>query len=265
MSILDRKDLVKLITSFVSIGIVALFYFLSPLLSNVFNGTVILIITLIPLITLVSQIIFDLIKKEKISKIFKVVNEYIQIVLIAAIIIEFVFTFIMFPATVSQNSMRPTLFPEDRLLISRTKEVDNNDIIVFEYDNTIQKNNVGVRNKELLIKRVIAKGGQTFKYVGKNLYIDGVFVEDKFAVENMNGLTLKDICEKNGMTEQCLQEDGSYIIPEGWFVVFGDNRQYSNNNVPVSIDSRAFGLVHESQIYGKVEYRILSIFKWVKM
>ena len=171
----------------------------------------------------------------------------------------------MFPATVSQNSMRPTLHPNDRLIISCISKIDNNDIIVFEYDNTIQKNNVGIRNKELLIKRVIVKGGQTFKYVGEDLYIDGVLVDDPFGIEPMDGLSLKDICEKNGMTEQCLQADGSYIVPEGWYVVFGDNRYYTTSNVPVSIDSRSFGLVHESQIYGEVKYQILGLFSWIKM
>ncbi len=265
MNIFGKKELTKLVINFLAIIIIGLFYLLSPLLSNVFSGWIIVLITIIPLIFLVMQIVFQLLQKEKLNKVLKITNEYIQIVLLASLIIEVIFTFIMFPATVSQNSMRPTLLPDDRLIISCTKKVDNNDIIVFEYDNTIQKNNVGVRNKELLIKRVIIKGGQSFKYVGKQLYIDNILVEDQFAVENMNGLTLKDICELNGMTEQCLQEDGSYKVPEGWFVVFGDNRYYSNNNIPVSIDSRSFGLIHESQIYGKVEYRILSLFEWIKM
>ena len=45
----------------------------------------------------------------------------------------------------------------------------------------------------------------------------------------------------------------------------GDNRQYTSNNQPLSIDSRSFGLVHESQIFGKVEYRVQTLFKWVKI
>ena len=67
------------------------------------------------------------------------------------------------------------------------------------------------------------------------------------------------------MLEQCLQEDGTYVIPDGWYFVMGDNRQYTSNNQPLSIDSRSFGLVHESQIFGKVEYRVQTLFKWVKI
>jgi hypothetical protein len=67
------------------------------------------------------------------------------------------------------------------------------------------------------------------------------------------------------MEEECLQPDGTYVIPEGWYVVFGDNRSYSPSDTPLSIDSRTFGLVHESQIYGVVKFEVESIFKWNKI
>lgn len=259
------KENVKILISLLCLLIIVCFYILSPLLNNVFSGTMVLIVTILGFLLLASQVVFTLLKVEKIKLIVKTINEYVQVFLVAIILVQFIFTFIMFPATVSQNSMLPTLMPEDRLIIKCTDNIENKDIIVFEYDNTIQKANIGVRNKELLIKRVIAKEGQTFYYIGKDLYIDGILVEDEFAVIEQNGLSLKDVCEKNGMLEQCLQEDGSYKIPEGWYFVMGDNRQYTSNNNPLSIDSRSFGLVHESQIYGKVEYRIQSLFKWVKI
>ena len=117
----------------------------------------------------------------------------------------------------------------------------------------------------LLIKRIIAIPGQTFNYVGDKLYINGVESEDKYGIPKMDGLSLKDVCAINGMYEECLQEDGSFKLPEGWYVVLGDNRQYSSSNIPVSIDSRSFGLVHESQIYGKVIYEVESLFNWSKI
>jgi len=259
------RENIKILISLLALLIIGCFYILSPLLNNVFSGYMILIVTVLGFLLLSSQVVLTLIKLEKIKQIVKTINEYVQVLLVAIILVEFIFTFIMFPATVSQNSMMPTLAPEDRLIIKCTNNIDNKDIIVFEYDNTIQKANIGVRNKELLIKRVIAKEGQTFYYKGKDLYIDGVLVEDEYAVIEQDGLSLKDICEKNGMLDECLQEDGTYIIPKGWYFVMGDNRQYTSSNSPLSIDSRSFGLVHESQIYGKVEYRIQTLFKWVKM
>lgn len=260
-----NKENIKILISILALLLIVLFYILSPLLNNVFNGTIVIAVTVIGFLLLAAQIVFYVLKRDKILKIAKTINEYVQVLLVAIILVEFVFTFIMFPATVSQNSMMPTLSPDDKLIIRCTDNINNKDIIVFEYDEEIQKVNVGIQNKELLIKRVIAKEGQTFKYIGKQLYIDGVLVEDEFAVVGHDGLSLKDVCEKNGMLDECLQEDGTYIIPEGWYFVMGDNRQYTSNNHPLSIDSRSFGLVHESQIFGKVEYRIQTLFKWVKI
>ena len=172
----------------------------------------------------------------------------------------------MFPATVNQTSMLPTLFPRDDLIVVRTHDLDNNDIVVFRYDETIQKANIGIENNELLIKRVIAKPGQTINYVGDKLYINGVESKDDYAVKELDGLDLYDLAVINGMDDECLQDDGSYVLPKGWYVVFGDNRQYINGGVhPISIDSRTFGLVHESQIYGRVDYIMNSIFDWDKI
>lgn len=263
MKVLKNKDLMRIIINGSCLFIIILFYLFSSLLSIIFNKWIIILGSLIILSLLITEIIIR--DKEKIFKIVSNINEYVQVLLFAVVIIEFIFTFIMFPATVSQNSMYPTLLPNDQLIIKCENKFDNNDIVVFKYDKNIQAKNVGVPNGELLIKRVIVTPGQSFKYVGKELYIDGIKVEDKFAVEEMDGLSLLDICKLNGLEEKCLQADGSYIVPDGWYVVFGDNRQYSASKVPVSIDSRSFGLVHESQIFGVAKYEVETIFNWKKI
>ena len=68
---------------------------------------------------------------------------------------------------------------------------ENNDIIVFEYNNEIQKGQLGINNKELLIKRIIVCPGQTFKYVGKELYVPHdreELEEGEFYYEDIIGL-----------------------------------------------------------------------------
>lgn len=263
MKILKNKDLMRVIINLLCLFIVILFYLVSPLLKIVFNKWVIIISSIVILIILGLEFIFN--NKEKIKKIIITINEYIQVLLFSIVIIEFIFSFVMFPATVSQNSMFPTLLPNDQIIIKCTDKFNNNDIVVFNYDDEIQADKSGVPDGELLIKRIIAIPGQTFKYVGKDLYINGVKAEDKFAVEQMDGLSLKDVCVLNGLEDECLQEDGSYVLPDGWYVVFGDNRQYTASNIPVSVDSRSFGLVHESQIFGVAKYEIENIFKWKKI
>jgi signal peptidase I len=263
MKVLKNKDLMRIIINGSCLFLVIIFYLISSLLSLIFNKWIIIISSLIILLLLSLE--FLLRNKEKIRKIVIIINEYVQVLLFAILIIEIIFSFIMFPATVSQNSMFPTLLPNDQLIIKRTNDLKNNDIIVFKYDAKIQATQVGVPDEELLIKRIIAIPGQTFEYIGKDLYINGKKANDKFAVEEMNGLNLETICKLNGLEEECLQEDGSYKIPDGWYVVFGDNRQYTASKNPVSIDSRSFGLVHESQIFGVAKYELENIFNWKKI
>ena len=263
MKIFKNKEFTRLIINDLCLTIVIMLYLFSPLLKLVFNVWLVIIVGLLIFVSF--KLEFNLKQKEKVKKIVETMNEYIQIFLFAVIIIEVIFTFVMFPATVNQNSMYPTLLPNDQLIIKRTNKFKNNDIIVFSYDDEIQKGNLGVPNKELLIKRIIVCPGQTFEYIGKDLYIDGKKVDDQYAVEDMDGLTLETICKLNGLEQECLQPDGTYKIPEGWYVVFGDNRQYTGSKIPLSIDSRSFGLVHESQIFGIAKYEMESIFEWKKL
>lgn len=263
MKILKNKEYIKLLINIICVCIIILFFIFSSLLKIIFNKYIIIIGCCIVFILILCEILLK--NKEKFFKVLVAINEYVQVILMAVVLVQFAFTFIMFPATVFQNSMYPTLLPNDQLIIKCTKNLKNNDIVVFKYDSELQLDNMGVSNKELLIKRVIAIPGQTFYYEDDKLYINNVEAVDNYVVSQMNGLSLEDICKKNNMEEQCLQEDGSYILPEGWYVVFGDNRQYTSNNIPISIDSRSFGLIHESQIYGKAIYKVESIFNWKKL
>lgn len=263
MKLLKNKEFIKLLINIICICIIILFFIFSSLLKIIFNKYLIIIGCSIVLLLILSELLLR--NKEKYFKIAVTINEYVQVVLIAIVLVQIVFTFIMFPATVFQNSMFPTLHSEDQLIIKCTKNLNNNDIVVFRYDNDLQLENIGVSDNELLIKRVIAIPGQTFYYENDTLYINDVEAKDNYFVSEMNGLSLEDICKINNMEEKCIQEDGSYKIPKGWYVVFGDNRQYTPNHTPLSIDSRSFGLIHESQIYGKAIYKVEGIFDWKKL
>lgn len=263
MKLLKNKELMRVVINSICLCIAILLYLLSSLLKVIFNTPIVIAVTILIVVIIGLEFIFK--GKEKIKKVVVLINEYIQIFLFAVLIIEFLFAFIMFPATVNQNSMYPTLLPNDQLIIKCTNDLKNKDIVVFKYDKEIQGQHAGVPDGELLIKRIICSPGQTFKYIGSELYIDGVRVEDEFAVNEMDGLSLEYVCKLNGMEEQCLQSDGSYKVPEGWYVVFGDNRQYTGSEIPLSIDSRTFGLVHESQIFGVAKYEIETIFNWRKL
>ncbi len=253
MKIFKNKTLLNLLISIICLFLILLFYFLSKLVNVLFNPIIVIVSSIVVIGLIVCQIAMK--NNEKISKIITTVNEYIQILLIAVLLVEFIFTFFAFPASVDGESMFPTFIHDDRVLTIRTNEFKNNDIVVVRYDFDIQSSKRGIKDDELLVKRIIASPGQTFNYIGTDLYIDGNLVEDPFSFEGMNGLNVEIIAIKSDMVDECLQPDGSFIIPEGWYVILGDNRQNST-------DSRAFGFVHESQILGVIKYKINSVFDW---
>lgn len=260
------KQIRNPIINLVCLVLILILYFLDKVLNLLFFRWLVIVGFSVGVILAICHIVFNQLKKDKVTKAFKIINEYMQILLVALLIVEIIFSFIMFPATVQQTSMLPTLTPGEKLVVRKTKNIDNNDIIVFEYDSSIQRESVGVYDNDLLIKRVIAKPGQSFYYKDNKLYINDVEAKDDFVVSELNGLTLKEISEKNGLSDICLTEEGKYVLPDGYYVVFGDNRQYvSGKLVPVSIDSRTFGLIHESQIYGRVDYIMESIIDWNKI
>ena len=132
--------------------------------------------------------------------------------------------------------MNPTLKNGDWLTVSAiTTEVKTGDIVVVTQPNSLN---------EPLIKRVIAKGGDTINID----FIEGVIT--------VNGLTLYEpyIAEKTEIM-------GDYVypleIPEGYIFVMGDNRNES-------LDSRfkTIGLIDERYVLGVANARIFPFGDW---
>lgn len=253
----------NIIINIICVIIILVLFLMRSLLAQVLNKILVIGAICLGLVFVLFQIGVMLFNKDNtlLIKISKTINEYYQIVLLVLVIVEVVFGFIFFPATVVGTSMDPTLHPSDTLLVLSTTDVTNNDIIVFRYDKDIQKANVGVKDDELLIKRVIGVPGQQLQYKSDGLYIDNVKQEDKFFVSEMIGIDVYSLAILNNLEKECIKEDGTIVIPDGWYIVFGDNRKYYGST-SVSIDSRTFGLVHESQIYGKVWLKKNTIFNW---
>ena len=97
------------------------------------------------------------------------------------------------------------------------------DIITFEDPNTANR---------ILIKRVIAVGGQTVDIKNNKVYVDDAELDEPYT----NGLPSKKL---NNTTITY-----PYTVPEGSVWVMGDNRTNSS-------DSRAFGAISEQNIIGR--------------
>lgn len=165
---------------------------------------------------------------KKVKKILKNVYPYIIVVIIVIIIRSFFVT----PAIVDGNSMNPTLYNNNIILLNKLdyklNEIKRFDVVVVKVKN------------EKLIKRVIGLPGEYVEYKGNNLYVDGFLIDEKF---------------KHVTTSDFKLETLGYLkIPGDKYFVVGDNR----NN---SVDSRVIGLIDKSDILGSVSYKIIPVGK----
>ena len=167
--------------------------------------------------------------KNIIKKIIKEVYPYIVIIISVALIR----TFIVAPVLVSGDSMKPNLNNLEMLLIRKigynSSAIDRFDIVVIKTINEEGK-------KEEIIKRIIGLPGEHIYYKKNKLYVNDKLVEEPYIFRDTMDFNLEEICTCD-------------IIPEGKYLVLGDNR-------PISKDSRTIGLIDEKDIVGKASIRI---------
>ena len=152
------------------------------------------------------------------------IKEWLFSLFQAAIILLVLFVF-LWPAKIEGQSMLPAVKDGDRVAISRfagmRRMYDIGDLVVFNVSGY----------EENMIKRVIAKEGDTLEIKDGAVYVNGTVLDD--------GIDFTDGEER-------------LTVPEGCVYVMGDNRQKST-------DSRHFGAVDEDDIYGKVILRFYPI------
>lgn len=146
---------------------------------------------------------------------------------------------------VSQTSMTNTLYDGDKLLVlNNPNTISVNDIVII-------KDASDDLDGKLIIKRVVAVGGETIKFVTKGNYVylyklssDGEFYiyDEDYIKETM----LKSFFIQYGLNRIL---DVPITISEDCYYVLGDNRNGS-------LDSRSYDEFSNTQIIGKMVYKI---------
>lgn len=171
----------------------------------------------------------------------KIIKEIIPYIIIIVVVI-LLRTFIITPVEVDGSSMEDTLHDNELLLLSKityaVSDIKRFDIVVID------------KGEEKVVKRVIGLPGDEIEYRENMLFINGERVEDIYAKNETNDFDVKDICLIKDNIENCNYKK----IPEGKYIVLGDNRT-------ISADSRINGFIDEKDILGKAIFRIWPLNK----
>lgn len=151
---------------------------------------------------------------------------------IAVVAVILVRMYVVEPYIIPSESMDPTIEVGDMVLGEKlslkSEEPKPGDIVFF-------KNPDPDSGHGVLVKRVVAVGGQTVDLRYGKVYIDGV--EEKGG--HAHGMSMP-------LEERYLETDVSfpYTVPEGYIWVMGDNRENS-------LDSRSFGAIPVDTVYAE--------------
>ena len=173
----------------------------------------------------------------------KIIKELLPYVVIFLVVV-LIRTFLVTPVTVVGDSMVPTLHNKELLLLSKISyklhDIDRFDVVVIKDDDWI-------------IKRIIGLPGDDVVYDNNTLYINGEIIKDEYGYGDTRDFNLNDICMaglSNASDVNCPIDK----IPEGYYLVLGDNRK-------ISKDSTTIGLIPYDEIQGKAIVRIWPLNK----
>lgn len=160
------------------------------------------------------------------------------------VVLYFIIMFIITPAKVSGDSMEATYHDGDAVLVWHLfYEPEIDDVVIIDTEN----GKYGTRNDtEFIIKRVVAISGSKVTYQNGNLVVDGLIIESINQNEYRNLFI-------DSETYENYYHENEVIIPEGYLLVLGDNRE-------ASYDSTEFGLVRKTDVLGKSFLRLYPNF-----
>ena len=152
--------------------------------------------------------------------------------IVVIIIVLFLIIYVVSLEQVVGPSMNNTLDSDDIVLLNRAiykyRSIKRFEVISFNYADT-----------KYLVKRVIGLPNEKIEYINNKLYVDDKELKEPFlnTTTITNDFSVKDL--------------GYEKIPDGMYLVLGDNRENS-------LDSRdkKVGLISKKDVVGKVSIRL---------
>ena len=125
---------------------------------------------------------------------------YAVVLAVALPLLYFMFIRDMNFYQVSARSMLPTLHPHDYVLTMKPDEYHRGDIVVLRDPED---------PREVLVKRIVALGGDVVEVRGGALFLNGHYASEPYAAEPMEYFV------------------APYAVPEAHAFILGDNRNFS--------------------------------------
>jgi signal peptidase I len=151
---------------------------------------------------------------------------WLRDLLVSAVASVLIITFLYQPVRVEGTSMLPRLEDRDRLFINKfvyhISAIERGDVVVFRYPRDPEKS---------YIKRVIALPGDRLRIDHGQVWLNGT--------RQIEAYVPGEFRDTRSMAEM--------VVPEGTYFMMGDHRS-------ISSDSREFGPVERSLIYGKAVF-----------
>lgn len=216
------------------------------------------------------------ITKEKIARIIDIL-EWIIIFPICIALTTFCFCFLFTFTVVDGESMQPNFKPNEQLVLTYPKHYNRFDVVVVDVSTEKYPNLKSLYRDDyhsLYIKRIIGMPGDYIEYrpttisgdeMWTILYINGEKVDEDFYTDSEKSkyltfqtarsaytFKMEEVCEIS--KEKCVDNGTYLVIPDGYYLILGDNRINS-------IDSRVIGFVSEDDLVGRISYRSEGMFK----
>jgi signal peptidase I len=151
---------------------------------------------------------------------------WLRDLIVSLAISAFIIVFIYQPVKVEGTSMMPSLDDQERIFVNkfvyRLEPISRGDIVVFRYPRDPSKS---------YIKRVVGAEGDRIRIDGGQVYVNGEALDEDYVPPAF--------ADSRSIPEA--------VVPPHCYFVLGDHRSMSN-------DSRDFGPVNQSYIYGKAVF-----------
>ena len=154
------------------------------------------------------------------------IGVWLRDLIISVAISAFIIIFLYQPVKVEGTSMMPSLEDQERIFVNkfvyRLEPIERGDVVVFRYPRDPSKS---------YIKRVIGMAGDRIRIDAGQVYVNNVALDETYVpAEYADTRTYPEL-----------------VVPPYSYFVLGDHRSMSN-------DSRDFGAVNQTFIYGKAVF-----------